>query len=516
MVSEQTSAKVDPYFGGFVLETLTIGMYDEPRNSIREYIQNAFDSIQKAIYELKILSAGQGRIDIELSGDHRSLTIRDNGAGIPAKVAVDVLTHIGASTKDHRRNAGFRGIGRLSGIVFSDTVTFTTKAKGERRQTTVVFDAKAMRAGMSPGRGSARSASQLLNDTVTAYTTPALRRIPHFLEVTLDGLRDAPVECLSGNDMVNFVSQVAPVPYSKDFIHVPELREAAKQSGIPVEEVNIFVREGQKRRTLVTKPYRATHAFESGDVPITECEIVRSKTNSWWGWIGKKGESGSYTDPRVAGLRVRVRNIQIDGTELIRAVFSDNKPSHGRFQSYFLGEIFVRPDFLVPNARRDGFERDQSWRTFFREMKPVARKLADEAYALSKQGTASLDAINQELSKLRDRIKSLQRAKFSNDDHTIELSRSITIAQRRIAKALQAATFDTSAELQAVSSELEDIKREALSHISGVELQEDREALRERARVELLQDLLRLLEDNLSPPCFAGAREAIRDEYDID
>ena len=236
----------------------------------------------------------------------------------------------------------------------------------------------------------------------------------------------------------------------------------------------------------------------------------------WWGWIGKKAESGSYTDPRVSGLRVRVRNIQIDGTELIRAVFSDNKLSHARFQSYFLGEIFVRPDFLVPNARRDGFERDQSWRTFFREMKPVARKLASEAYATSKQGTLSLDAINQELSKLGEKIKSLRRARFSNDDHTIGLSRSITTAQRRVARALQAATFDTSAELQAVSSELEDMKREALSHISGVELQEDREAIREKACVELLQDLLRLLEDNLSPPCFAAAREAMLDEYDVD
>lgn len=37
-----------PYFGGFILETLTVGMYGEARNAIREYIQNGFDSIQRA------------------------------------------------------------------------------------------------------------------------------------------------------------------------------------------------------------------------------------------------------------------------------------------------------------------------------------------------------------------------------------------------------------------------------------------------------------------------------------
>ena len=48
MANNQTRVEFEPYFGGFVLETLTIGMYGEARNAIREYIQNGFDSIQRA------------------------------------------------------------------------------------------------------------------------------------------------------------------------------------------------------------------------------------------------------------------------------------------------------------------------------------------------------------------------------------------------------------------------------------------------------------------------------------
>jgi molecular chaperone HtpG len=154
LANEQTPVTFEPFFGGFVLETLTIGMYGEARNAIREYIQNGFDSIQRATHELKLLGPDDGLIEIELAVDRKSLTIRDNGAGLPARTAATVLTRVGASGKSHRKNAGFRGIGRLAGIVFSDTVTFTTKAHGEREQTTVIFKAKAMRAAMAPGKGS--------------------------------------------------------------------------------------------------------------------------------------------------------------------------------------------------------------------------------------------------------------------------------------------------------------------------------------------------------------------------
>ena len=35
MANKQTPVAFEPFFGGFVLETLTIGMYGEARNAIR-------------------------------------------------------------------------------------------------------------------------------------------------------------------------------------------------------------------------------------------------------------------------------------------------------------------------------------------------------------------------------------------------------------------------------------------------------------------------------------------------
>jgi len=338
---------IEPFFGGFILETLTVGMYGESRNAIREYIQNGFDSILKAI-DQGLLPARGGSIQISLAIGHKTFLIRDNGAGIGARTATEVLTRVGASTKDHSKNAGFRGIGRLAGIVFSDTVTFVTKAKGESQFTTVVIDAKRLREQMAPSSGGNRSATELLVDTVRAFTTRSRNHNEHFFEVRLEGLRNAPDECRSVAAMVGFVSQIAPVPYADTFPYREHLESEARTAGIPIEQVHIEVRNGSDDPISVTKPYRDGHRVGRTTAPLERCQTYHSRNGTWWAWVGKKSVSGAYTDTRVAGLRVRVRNIQIDGTALVRDVFSRRATSHARFQSYFVGEVFVRPGVLVP------------------------------------------------------------------------------------------------------------------------------------------------------------------------
>ena len=512
MPLNETPVTVQPFFGGFVLETLTIGMYGESRNAIREYIQNGFDSIQRAV-DSGILAADDGLIQIKMAEDHKTLIIRDNGAGLAAKHAASILTRVGASTKNHRSNAGFRGIGRLAGIVFSDAVVFVTKAQGESTQTTVVFDAKNMRDAMAPNRGSAQSATDLMTNTVKAYRTRIRRSDDHFFEVRLQGLRNPPEECRSPSAMNEFVSQVAPVPYAPNFPYRSLLESTARDTKIPIEQVRITIREGRKPPTQVTKPYGAAHRVGPKTARIDDCGIVQSPSGKWWGWIGKKSLSGAYTDQRVAGLRVRVRNIQIDATDLVRDVFRDGAISHARFQDYFIGEFFVQPGVLVPNARRDGFEEDRAWHKFKKELTAVTKSLSAEAYQISKQGALATDALKANVKDAKKKFTALRRSDFSDVDIGIAFSKSITTIQRRVAKALLDSTVEAAGQLNVLSSELADMKRETLSHLGAAALSDDREKLEQEAREEMLNEILVLLEDNLSPTCFTEAREILLEEY---
>lgn len=505
-----TAVQFTPYFGGFILETLTVGMYGEARNAIREYIQNGFDSIMRA-RESGVLSENAGRIVVTMAGDKKGLTIRDDGAGLSVKSATDTLTRVGASTKTHARNAGFRGIGRLAGIVFCDKLTFVTKAKGEREQTIVVFDAKGMRAAMSPSRGSAVSAEELMIAHVSSFRQQNVDAADHFFEVRIEDLRDAPIECTSHKAMSDFLSQVAPVPYPSTFPYRSELKSAAADMGIPIEEVGVSVVSGG-RNDEIFKLYGDKFDFGSGIVELTGCEIKKSPTGRWWSWIGKKSESGAYTDPRVQGLRVRVRNIQIDGADLFRGVFYENARSHSRFQDYFLGEIFIKPTALVPNARRDGFEEDSSWRSVRKELGTIiAKALGKEAYDLSNAGKLSLEAQRDALKKSREELRKLKRSNFADVDKTIALSKSIATNQNRVAKAMEAADMATSAALAAIGSEYADMKTETLRHVGDLAITLDREKLENEARDELLTEILAVLEDQLSPRCMAEVRNLLSD-----
>ena len=366
---------------------------------------------------------------------------------------------------------------------------------------------------MTPRKGSAKSALDLMKESVVAFRSPNRKIKKHFFEVRLEGFADAPDECKSPQVMYDFVSQVAPVPYPENFPFRNKLREEAEKYGIPIEEVRITIKNGNTKPTPVTKQYTNKYKFKSGSIALNDCEIHSSRTKKWWAWVGKKTESGSYIDTRVSGLRVRVRNIQIDGTGIIRDIFRDHAKTHIRFQDYYLGEVFVKPDAVVPNARRDGFEEDENWKRLRRELAVVVKKLGRDAFQVSRQGQLSETSLKANLKKSKQELTRLRKGEFSNTDGVIALSKRVTTYLDRIAQGVLGADMETAAQLQAIGSAFTDIRQEALSHVASAASTVDREKVQQEARDEFLEEILLLLEDVLSPGCFTEVREAIADEF---
>ncbi|RWA84934.1 ATP-binding protein [Mesorhizobium sp.] len=515
-MAESRPVSVQPYFGGFILETLTVGMYGESRNAIREYVQNGFDSIQRAIEELKILQPGEGLIRIIFDADTNGLRIRDNGAGLSTKLAVRTLTSIGASNKDYTTDAGFRGIGRLAGIVFSDTVTFTTKAAGESEATEVIFDAKEMRRLMAPARGSELSAQALLERCVRATIIEAKAAEAPYFEVSLRGFTEQPDELKSPPAMVRFISQVAPVPYSSSFPHRKTVQDFAAQSKIPIDSVRILVEEHGKQPVEVSKPYTARYEVQDAEglVELTTIEPFFSPTKRWWGWVGRKDVPGSYNDAEVRGIRVRAKNIQIDGTDVVREIFQRRAKSNARYQDWSIGEIFVDLKAVVPNARRDGFEDTKTWNEVRKEIADtVCKEVGSWAQDVSNKGQLTLQNLTEKKEKFVDGLETLRRTGFRNKDRTLTLSADVTKLQGEVARASKNAEPTTLAALQYLNSQLVDIKTEAVSQIAGSP-PVDAEAVEADARDKLLNELLILFESNLEAPCLSAVRNLIRDEYD--
>lgn len=79
--------------GKFTLESLTTGMYSDPRIVYREYIQNSVDSIENAVAE-GLMSNEDAYIKVFIDAENGCISIIDNGKGISVARATNVLLSI--------------------------------------------------------------------------------------------------------------------------------------------------------------------------------------------------------------------------------------------------------------------------------------------------------------------------------------------------------------------------------------------------------------------------------------
>ena len=123
---------------------------------------------------------------------------------------------------------------------------------------------------------------------------------------------------------------------------------------------------------------------------------------------------------------MRVKNIQIDSTDVIREVFQKHAKSYVRFTEYFVGEIFVNQSWLVPNARRDGFEEDGNWKEMRGELADVVKKLGQRAYNISTEAQKTVATLEGRLEQARKEVAILRKAAFKSTDKVLRLSVNIT------------------------------------------------------------------------------------------
>lgn len=510
-----TTVDISPFFGGFVLETLTIGLYGEARSAIREYLQNGLDAVRAAV-DNKLIPAEDARIDVFLEND--ALVIRDNGIGLARDRAVSTLTSIGASMKNFRNQAGFRGIGRLAGIAFCNKLIFSTKAKGDTVSTRVVFDAMQLRKDMSPANGGQLSLLDLLSKNVSASQLLSVSMQDHFFEVRLEGLVNAPGESTDIDQMVDFVSQVAPVAYADDFTFKTQIEKAAisrnigRQSAttsqsVGLEEVRIDVHSGT-RTVEVRKAYGAEFTVGRDDISLNDIDIKDGESGKWWGWVGLKREPGAFKNDSTRAIRVRVRNIQIDGTQIMGELFSQvpDAKSYGRFNDWYVGEIFVDPTFVIPNSRRDGFEEDVNWETLKAEIIGWCGELGKRAYEISTAAQHSIRRLAKDAKDIEDRAKALTAAPQVDTDNLLLVSTDVTKLQRRVSRAFKYADMESASQLRSLENRLLDTKTRAVRKL-GVSV--NVEKVREEAQHEVLRELMQAFRDQLDPPTFSKVTQVV-------
>ncbi len=476
-----------PKIGAFVLETLTTGMYRNSMDTVREFVQNATDSIFEA-EKNKLIQVNTGRIDIKIDPDSYKLIIKDNGGGVPKEKIYSRLINIGMSEKDFTTNAGFRGIGRLAGIAYCQTLSFRTLAPGEKIVSTVKIDCEKLCKIIHPD--GIRHVEEL-TDVIAKNTEIQEDKATsddHFFEVIMEGVNQAGKDLLSWELLENYLSQVAPVGFdAQRFYLAPKIIKWVEDQGIIIPTVTLIVKTPKIEREIF-KSYKnryetqnsrdGNHEFEIEDIEFYPKSITSNMP--FWIWYGKIPFFGTVEDDKSAGLRLRAKNIAIGGPEAVAELFEKNAKTDGRFNAWYIGEIYILSPGAFPNARRDRFEDIGEWpkikeslMNFFREQVKETRKISEERNIIKKT------------QKVLDDFKERQDIGFVTPEHREELAQRVDEAQRLIEK-LEKKTSRQSKQTEDIPKQKEQHKEieEVIKPIKASQiLQNTKRALQETKQV---------------------------------
>lgn len=442
----------EPVAGKFLLEILTKGMYSNPMHVYREYVQNSTDSIDKAIAG-GIISSSEAAIHIQIDDAERRIIIRDNGCGIPAEKAREILLSIGDSEKNGVDERGFRGIGRLAGLAYAAEVKFITSAYGEDVKTVMTCDCDKMQRLLQKSNTETSDVMETFK-AISSFTDPQPEdKETHYFEVQMMGV---PLDSglLEENAVWSYLSETAPVDFnSQQFSQAQKIRDYFNKHCCPISCYKIL---RGSRKLPIYKPYSRTlstgkQAKTKNKDYVRDVEFVYAEASDgkplYIGWLALTDFSGVISDETVQGIRFRKGNILVGNNTTFVKYF----PSEGHNANrMFAGEIHALHNDLVPNSQRDDFEPN----AIYSEMRQTLSKWAGEINKKYRRGmseaTSALRRLNQLNADQKELEEKIDSGAITSDEKREQIADKLKqIAKKReaeekiVRKAQERGTFDT-------------------------------------------------------------------------
>ena len=178
-----------------------------------------------------------------------------------------------------------------------------------------------------------------------------------------------------------YIAEVCPVPLAPEFPFSNEVWGVFPPQQSPYS-LRITL-DGEERP--VQRQYSSTigfngnredhfHEFEKVHVPSIE-----GNEDAAVGWIAHSSYLGAIPKAnRIRGIRARIGNIQVGDEQVFDHLFDEE-----RFNRWCVGEVHILDSRIIPNGRRDYFERDPHLRNLENHLAPIFREIAARCRAAS-------------------------------------------------------------------------------------------------------------------------------------
>ena len=349
-------------------------MYNDQRIIYREYIQNAYDAINKAVNDGILSQMKDGIVDIRIDSNAQRIIIRDNGIGIKSNEVAEKLLNIADSRKDGITSAGQYGIGRLAGAGYCRYLKFKTSALGENTASIISFDVDFANQIINDIEDES-SATEVI-DLITKMESIPEKESEHYFEVTLEGVNKEYRELLNPEAVIEYLREVAPIDYSMKFkkaLFAPSLEHidnplySSLYAGIG--NVSVCVNGS----TDLRKRYNLKIDGTGDEIDSLDFFCINKDNGDLlaWGWYAVTPFTKQIptSDPN-RGIRLRKHNIQLGTSDLLNKYFGE-----ARGNNYFYGEVFAVHPNLRPNSDRSGLAPTPETEVLFDNLRLIFKNL---------------------------------------------------------------------------------------------------------------------------------------------
>ena len=229
--------------GAELLPVITKGLYRDPLDTVREYIQNAIDAKAK-------------KVEMRVSQD--LVSVRDNGTGMTKEIARKAI-RLGMSKKDPNKDVGFRGIGIYSAFnVCNKLEIYTKPEKGVCSK--LVFEFAKIRKMLEDeedrrmkGEPARLFLEKLLTESVTAEECSDCPLENSGTLVMMEGVTGNVYKRLVDREQVTeYLQGAVPLPFSPKFKHKNKIESRFAEEDYRVITLELAI-HGYKEQLF--KPY---------------------------------------------------------------------------------------------------------------------------------------------------------------------------------------------------------------------------------------------------------------------
>jgi hypothetical protein len=387
--------------GAEVISIITKGIYPDPKDALREYIQNSVDAQAKKI-QIKIRQ--------------ESIVIKDDGSGMNYDVLRKAI-RIGISDKNPAKNVGFMGIGIYSSFHLCEKLTIYSRGT-EKISNKLEIDFGRMKSILNTQkekRLSNKIKTEELIDLQTILETcisltgngilPSDEYPNQGTTIELTGIEPEFYTALSDFDIVaNYLRNVVPLHFdNENFKHSSKIEEEitrlCSEKKQKFELISLSLQVNSKVENLY-RPYKDSD-FSSEIEPQEPLFFPIEKGGTFFGiaWGCLNSERKKIDTKNLRGFIIKKQGFSIGSREVLAKYF----PRKNTFFDRYSGEVIIVNPKILPNASRNDIEYSPLRSFFYEALTEVASKF-DEKGREHQEYSKGDDELKNHLASFKEEV----------------------------------------------------------------------------------------------------------------